>query len=108
MKLTENWKALETAVSKIVAKAWIDDEFRKRFLSEPTVILREAGLVLEDFVKVVVNQGSTNTPVLQATDGAMAIYEINLPPKPSDLTDEQISAWSLGGVDVSVTCRVCS
>jgi hypothetical protein len=101
MKLT---KTLEVVVSKLVAKAWMDDEFRKRFISEPTEILREAGIFLEDCVKIVVNQDSTNAPMLQGADG-MTIYQINLPSKPSDLSDEQISAWSLGGVDVASTCR---
>ncbi|OKH22159.1 hypothetical protein NIES593_13230 [Hydrococcus rivularis NIES-593] len=107
MNLTKNLKSLEATVSKLVAKAWMDDEFRKRFISEPTEILREAGVFVEDFVKIVVNQGSTNTPVLQGADGEMTVYQINLPPKPSDLTDEQIGAWSLGGVDVALACRSC-
>ncbi|AFY76985.1 MAG: hypothetical protein IGR93_20810 [Hydrococcus sp. C42_A2020_068] len=106
MNLTKNLKSLEVTVSKLVAKAWMDDEFRKRFISEPTEILREAGVFIEDFVKIVVNQDSTNAPVLQGADG-MTIYQINLPPKPSDLSDEQISAWSLGGVDVASACRSC-
>jgi hypothetical protein len=105
MKLTENWKALEIAVSKAVAKAWIDDEFRKRFISEPTEILREAGVTLGDFVKVIVSQGSTNAPILASANGGMTVYQINLPPKPSDLTDEQISTWKSGKVDiVSAIC----
>ncbi|NJK47188.1 hypothetical protein HC931_02350 [Candidatus Gracilibacteria bacterium] len=103
MKLT---KSLEVAVSKLVAKAWMDDEFRKRFISEPTEILREAGIFLEDCVKIVVNQDSSNAPVLQGADG-MTIYQIDLPSKPSDLSDEQLSAWSLGGVDLASVCRMC-
>jgi hypothetical protein len=103
MELT---KTLEVAVSKLVAKAWMDDEFRKRFISEPTEILREAGIFIEDCVKIVVNQGSSNAPVLQGADG-MTIYQINLPSKPSELNDEQLSAWSLGGVDIALTCRMC-
>ncbi|NEO78709.1 hypothetical protein [Moorena sp. SIO4G3] len=93
MKLTENWKTLETTISQLVAKAWIDEEFRKRFVSAPADILREAGLVVEDFVNVVVNQGSTGAPVLTSADGGAMIYEINLPPKPTDLTDAQIGSW---------------
>ncbi len=93
MKLTANLKTLETIVSQVVAKAWIDDEFRKRFVSAPRDILREAGLVVEDFVNVVVNQGSTGAPAFTTADGGAMIYEINLPAKPTDLTDEQIGSW---------------
>ncbi|NEP48794.1 MAG: hypothetical protein F6K65_08140 [Moorea sp. SIO3C2] len=93
MKLSENWKTLETTVSQLVAKAWLDDEFRKRFVSAPREILREAGLVIEDFVNVVVNQGSTGAPALKTADGGAMIYEINMPAKPTDLTDAQIGSW---------------
>ncbi len=100
MKLTENYQALEKALSKIVAKAWIDNEFHKRFVSDPAEILREAGLMLEDFVKVIVTQGSTAFPVLKVAEGGTAICEISLPPKPADLTDEQMNSWVAGMVDV--------
>ncbi len=96
MKLTENYQALEKALSKIVAKAWIDDEFHKRFVSDPAEILREAGLMLEDFVKVIVTQGSTPFPVLKVAEGGAAICEISLPSKPAQLTDEQINVWGTG------------
>ncbi|NEO91339.1 MAG: hypothetical protein F6K56_14310 [Moorea sp. SIO3G5] len=41
-KLSENWKTLETAVSQVIAKAWINEECRKRFVSAPGAILPEA------------------------------------------------------------------
>lgn len=104
MMLTENRNALEVAVSKLVAKAWIDDEFCKRFINEPAEILREAGVMLGDFVKVIVNQDSTGTPVLTGSDGGTTIYQINLPPKPSDLIDEQMNAWSAGIANVVGCC----
>ena len=100
MKLTENYQTLEKTLSKIVAKAWMDDEFHKRFISDPAGILREAGLMLEDFVKVIVTQGSTAFPVLKLAEGGTAICEISLPSKPADLTDEQISAWGKGTFDM--------
>ncbi len=100
MKLTENYQALEKALSKIVAKAWIDDDFHKRFVGDPAGILREAGLMLEDFVKVIVTQGSTALPVLKVAGEGTAICEISLPPKPADLTDEQMNSWGAGMVDL--------
>jgi hypothetical protein len=103
MRSTENWKNLETSVSKIVAKAWIDDKFRDRLISEPKEVLREAGIVLGDFVRVIVNQGATGTPTLQGAEGG-TIYEINLPPKPVDLIDEQISSWSAGITNLVPRC----
>ncbi len=104
MTFTQNQKTWETTVSKLIARAWLDEDFHKRFVSDPAKILREAGLVLEDFVKVIVTQGSTAFPVLKLAEGGSAICEISLPSKPADLTDEQISAWDKGKFPPPACC----
>ena len=96
MKLSKNWEA---TLSQIVAKTWIDEDFCKRFISEPTVVLREAGMALSDTARVIVNQGQANTSVLTTADGGITVYQINLPSKPESLTDEQISAWAKNTMD---------
>ena len=99
MKSSENQKLWETVLSKIVAKTWIDEEFCKRFINEPTVVLREAGMAISDTAKVIINEGKTNTSVLTTAEGGMTIYQVNLPSKPESLTDEQISAWAKNTMD---------
>lgn len=99
MNLPENWNTWEKTLSKIVAKTWIDEDFCKRFINEPTVVLREAGLALSDTAKVIVNQGKVNTSVLTTAEGEMTVYQFNLPSKPENLTDEQISAWAKETMD---------
>ena len=99
MKSSENQKLWETVLSKIVAKTWIDEKFRKRFINEPTAILREAGMILSDTAKVIVNQEKANTSVLTTAEGGMTVYQVNLPSKPESLTDEQISAWAKNTMD---------
>jgi hypothetical protein len=98
MVLSKNW---ETAMSKLIAKTWLNDDLYKRFLSEPAAILREAGLMIEEFVEVKVIQNLTGGPVLQVAgiEGS-SIYEIPLPSKPNGLTDEQISTWVEGTGDM--------
>ena len=96
MKLPNNW---ETTLSQIVAKTWIDEAFCKRFIAEPTVVLREAGMTLSDTAKVIVNRGQANSPVLTTAEEEMAVYQINLPSKPKSLTDEQMSAWAKETMD---------
>ena len=111
MTFTQDQKTWETIVSKLIARAWLDEDFHKRFVSDPAKILREAGLVLEDFVKVIVTQGSTAFPVLKLAEGGTAICEISLPSKPTDLTDEQMNSWVAGMVDVNnsdlLGCSCC-
>lgn len=101
MKLTENLKSWETSVSKIIAKAWMDDEFRKRLIDEPTAILREAGLVLEDLAKVIINQGTAKAGMNLNSDGTMTI---DLPAKPNSLADEKMNHWSAGTGDIVGCC----
>ena len=107
MKSLENQKLWETVLSKIVAKTWIDEDFCKRFINEPTVVLREAGMALSDTAKVIVNQGQANTSVLTTADGGMTIYQVNLPSKPESLTDEQISAWAKNTMDTGYFLKGC-
>ena len=96
MTFTQDQKTWETTVSKLIARAWLDEDFHKRFVSDPAKILREAGLVLGDLVKVIVTQGSTPFPVLKVAGEGTGICEISLPSKPTDLTDEQMNAWGTG------------
>ena len=96
MSFTERQKIWETTVAKLIAKAWIDQDFYQRFISNPAEILQEAGLILEDVAKVIVNHNSTAALVLSGAKGGTLTYQINLPPKPTDLNDEQISTWAAG------------
>ncbi|MDJ0690897.1 MAG: hypothetical protein QNJ41_20605 [Xenococcaceae cyanobacterium MO_188.B32] len=105
MKLSKNW---ESTLSRIVAKTWIDEDFCKRFISEPTVVLREAGMALNDTARVIVNQGQANTSVLTTADGGITVYQINLPSKPENLTDEQMSAWAKDTMDTGSSYLGCS
>lgn len=96
MNLPKNWEA---TVSQIVAKTWIDEEFCTRFINEPTVVLREAGMILSDTAKVIVNQGQVNSSMVTNAEGGTTVYQINLPSKPKSLTDEQMSAWAKETMD---------
>lgn len=92
MVFSKNW---ETAMSKLIAKTWLNDDLYKRFLNDPAAILREAGLMIEEFVEVKVVQNLTGGPVLQMAGAeGSSIYEIPLPSKPTGLSDEQISSWA--------------
>ncbi len=86
-------KELEMNLAKLVAKTWADEKFRLRFLAEPMAILREAGIILEDSVKVIVNQGSSASGILACPESGTTVYEIALPSKPKDLEEEALYAW---------------
>ena len=88
----------QKALSKIVAKAWLDEEFNSQFLSNTNAVLEENGITLPSAVEFRVHQ---NTLVgihksTSASQDSNVVYEIPLPTKPTGLTDQPIQSWSNG------------
>lgn len=81
-------------VSKLVARAWSDKEFYQRLLHNTAEVLWEAGVMLEDCAKVVVNQSPTEAPGLRLA--AAGGYEICLPPGPAGMASERLFAAAQG------------
>jgi hypothetical protein len=96
MAFPQDWRSWETQIARLIGQAWLDEALYRRLLNEPAATLRDNGLILEDFVEVRINQAPDAVPVLQGTQGETVIYVLPLPPKPDDLTDEQISSWLEG------------
>ncbi len=109
MAFPQDWRSWETQIARLIGQAWLDEALYRRLLNEPAATLRDNGLILEDFVEVRIDQDPDAVPVLQGTQGETVIYVLPLPPKPDDLTEEQISSWLEGGAEnfPSVTVRGC-
>jgi hypothetical protein len=75
------------AWGKIVAKAWADDSFKKRLMSNPNAVLKENGLEVDPGIQV---------KVIEDTE---KLRHITLPPKPTEgeLSEEQLS-MAAGGI----------
>jgi hypothetical protein len=69
--------------SRIIARAWADDDFQDRLLSDPTVVLREYGIEPEGEVCVSVD----GMPDSDDTDDVLHLV---LPPRPRDLSEEEL------------------
>jgi hypothetical protein len=78
-------------MAKIVAKAWADDEYKQRFISDPAAVLREEGVELPD---------GMNFKVLEAKENENWIV---LPPKPADEYSAEMSEERLA----AVACMMC-
>lgn len=100
MAFPQDWKTWEREVSKLIARAWLDEGFYNQFVSDPAGTLQEAGLVLEDFVQVEINRNPNAFPVLRGAEGGVVIYELPLPRKPQGLDEEELRAWATGRSDV--------
>ena len=100
MAFPQDWKSWETQIARLISQAWLDEALYNSLLNDPAATLRENGLILEDFVEVQVNQAPNAVPVLRGTEGETVIYEMPLPPKPDDLTEEQIPFGLDPGADI--------
>ncbi len=71
---------------KIVAKAWGDEEFKKRLLADPKNTLKENGVQVPENIDI---------KVMENTD---KLIHLPLPPKPKEgeLSDEQLENIAAG------------
>lgn len=72
--------------SKIVAKAWADDDYRKRLVSDPMGTLKSEGWDIHP---------STTIEVKPDTDQHKLVF--GLPKKPEGLSDDELSRSASAG-----------
>jgi hypothetical protein len=106
--LRDDWKEYQKSVSRLVARAWLDEEFKQRFISEPPAVLAENNLAVPEGVQVRVNEGASVGSITSLGAGldSDVVYEIPLPPKPEELEDTRIQSWAAGG-DTVLEEAVC-
>ena len=90
MIVTQTTPSWEKTVSKLIAIAWLDNEFYQHFANNAAKVLREAGVEIEEFADVTVNHNPTEVPGLWLA--AENTYKLCLPPCPADLVDEKLFA----------------
>ena len=71
----------------LIAKCWSDDGFKKKLLADPAATLKAEG------VKFELPAGMT----LKAVENTDKVYHIVLPPKPTELSEEQLEMAAGGG-----------
>ena len=81
--MTEQQGIHDKQWSRIIARAWADDTFRDRLLSDPKAVLLEQGYETTRDVCVSVGESTE----MQSTD---EILYLALPPKPVDLSEEEL------------------
>ena len=70
--MTDSTQELRKAWARVVAKAWADEEYKRRLLTDPRAVAAEAGVPLPEglTVKVVENTARTMHLVLPAHPNA--------------------------------------
>ena len=96
----------QKVLSKIIAKAWLDEEFNSQFLSNTKAVLEGNGLTLPSGVEFRVHENTLIGTLTNkaASQDSNVVYEIPLPPRPTGLTDQPIQSWANGnGSDYPVS-----
>ncbi|HEY7134236.1 MAG TPA: hypothetical protein VIB48_04145 [Acidimicrobiia bacterium] len=96
------------AWSKVIAKAWSDDQFKSQLMSNPTPILEQYGLgdATKGYaVKVIEDPNAHAGDWHIQGRGPNATYVVALPPKPSgELSDSELESVAGAGC----TCCCCT
>jgi len=80
----------EKKVNELVAKCWEDEGFKQQLMADPVATLRAQGVELPPGMKI---------QVVENTDQAFTLV---IPPKPDDLSDEELDAV-VGGLVLNTT-----
>jgi hypothetical protein len=96
----QNKKALEEQskkMSQLIAKCWSEDSFKKKLLADPAAVLKAEG------VKVELPAGMT----LKVVENTDKVFHIVLPPKPTELSEEQLELVAGGASACWQQCGFC-
>jgi len=109
--IRDDWKDFQKGVARLIARTWIDEEFKSNFITNPAQVLQGNSLTLPDDVEVqVVEDGSrtriTNREEVDNADSPLIFY-ISLPPKPDMFTRTQMESFVLGDGDGGLLPTTC-
>lgn len=89
-----SWVDWNVRISQLIARAWVDSEFKKKFLAAPKEVLASFGLQFPEITTVTVKEGASSYSIETAPDGQLIAYVIPLPSKPN--ANELLETWASG------------
>lgn len=89
-----NTEEMNKKISRVIAKAWSDAEFKDQLLKKPVEILRAEGIDVPAGIKVTVVENTEKQ------------HYLLIPPKPEELSDEQLDV-AAGGAWDTIKWHVC-
>ncbi|OKH31950.1 hypothetical protein NIES2119_27365 [[Phormidium ambiguum] IAM M-71] len=104
MVLKTEWKEIGSRVSQLIARAWLEEEFQGRLIADPRATLEGEGIEIPPDVAVIIDQSIDNWSI--GLEGDSVVWRIPLPPKPTDFSEEQLSAWTRGNVTPELTAMM--
>ncbi len=82
------FKGKEKEWAKVIAQAWVDEEFKKKLLADPKAVLKEEGIEFPENLKLTLSEGNRDE------------LHLTLPPRPEgggsveDLQERLQADWS--------------
>ncbi len=73
------------AYGRVVAKAWSDEAFKRRLVTDLEAVLKAEGVVVPEGVE------------LRLVENTDKVVHLTIPARPSDLSDEQLDQVAGGG-----------
>ena len=95
--MDQNWQNTAKEISKVIAKAWLDDEFRNKLVQDPKATLEGEGISFAPGVSIQVDQDTFAwkiDPV--STFSSDSVITIPVPPRPVDVTTAELEQWVKG------------
>jgi len=83
-------------MGQIIAKCWSDDSFKQKLMSDPSAVLKEMGVDIPEGLEV---------KTLENTD---KVFHLVIPPKPDELSDEDLDKVAGGGWHMTDANKGCS
>jgi len=79
-------------ISQLIAKCWSDESFKQKFMTDPAAILKAEGIAMPAGVSI------------KAVEDTGTVFHFVIPPKPAELSDEELDKVAGGEVDL-LHCR---
>lgn len=96
--LHQDWQKMNLQIKRVIAQAWLDPEFEAQFKKDPKKILHEFTNGQIFFAENVTVEIDTTTFAWKIgpahADPEQAVITVPLPPKPADITAEELTQWA--------------
>ncbi|MDF5718317.1 MAG: hypothetical protein PUP93_31730 [Rhizonema sp. NSF051] len=102
--IAKEWHKTNKRLSQLIAKSWLpgEEKLKHQILQDPKNALAENGIDIPEGVEVVADTRSFNCSIVpdERQDWPeKIIFKLSYPPRPAEVTDEQLSDWVEGKVE---------
>jgi hypothetical protein len=104
MVLQAGWQQIGQQISQLIAKAWLDSEFKEKLIHHPRKMLQHEGIEIPEGVEVIIDQSTYNWSV--GSEAGYVVWRIPVPPKPANISEEQLSALTKGNLSKELVGKI--